>query len=53
VKTRWGGARVKIGFLNSKHTTVSPEYDDVKRIARRRGLSFQTVQREIKKGLPV
>ena len=50
IKTRLGPVRMKIGLLNSKHATVSPEYDDVKRIAVKRNLSFRAVQKAVRKG---
>ncbi len=45
VKTRWGSVRMKVGFLDSKFSAAHPEYQDVKRIAARRGLSFHQVYR--------
>lgn len=48
-KTRWGSVRFKVGFLDSKHSRVSPEYEDVKKIARRRNLAFRWVQAALKK----
>ncbi len=46
VKTRFGPVRMKIGFLDSKFSTVRPEYEDVKRIAQARNLPFQAVYEE-------
>jgi uncharacterized protein (DUF111 family) len=51
VKTRFGPVRMKIGFLDSKFSTVRPEYEDVKRIAHARNLPFQEVYEEcVRKG---
>lgn len=44
VKTRFGPVRVKIGSLDSRHSVASPEYEDLKRIAQRKNLSFRKVR---------
>ena len=51
VKTRFGPLRVKIGYLDSQHRKVNPEYEDLKRIAQRKNLPFHVVLAEIKKEL--
>lgn len=40
VRTRFGRVRFKGGWLDSQPLKVSPEYDDLKEISRRRRLSF-------------
>ncbi len=42
VETRWGKVRVKISRGDGM-TTVSPEYDDCRRIAREHGVALKTV----------
>lgn len=51
VKTRLGPVRVKVGYLDSRNKVVTPEYEDLKRIARRRNLPFHAVLTEIQKEL--
>ena len=51
VKTRFGHVRAKVGYLDSQHRVVSPEYEDIKRIAQRKNLSFRTVLSEITKDI--
>ncbi|MBI4115069.1 MAG: LarC family nickel insertion protein [Candidatus Omnitrophica bacterium] len=46
IMTRFGPIRMKIGFLNSKHTVASPEYEDLKKISEKKDLPFQQVYRE-------
>lgn len=48
-KTRFGSVRFKIGSLNSKHSTARPEYEDLKRIARKKNLPFRFVQAAVEK----
>jgi hypothetical protein len=51
VRTCFGPVRMKVGSLDSRHTTVRPEYEDVKRIARRKNLPFARVYQEcLRKG---
>lgn len=45
VKTRFGPVRIKIGSLDSRPSVASPEYEDVKRIARRKNLSFRQARK--------
>lgn len=49
IKTRWGNVRMKVGWLDSRHSLASPEYEDLKRIARKRHLPFRRVSREMEK----
>lgn len=49
IKTRWGPVRFKTGLLDSKPLEARPEYEDLKRIARRRNLPFRRVQAEVRK----
>ena len=49
IKTRWGPVRFKMGWLNSEFTAARPEYEDLKRIARRRNLPFRRVLAEVRK----
>ena len=51
VRTQWGIIRVKVGQLNSKHSVISPEYDDVKKICEKRKLPFRYVYNQINKAL--
>ena len=44
VKTRLGPVRYKVGWLDSKHSAAHPEYEDLKRIALKRNLSFREVR---------
>lgn len=43
VKTRFGGVRMKVGWLDSKSSKASPEYADLREISQRRRLSFREV----------
>ena len=49
VQTPWGRVRFKVGFLDSQSYRASPEYEDVKRIAQKKNLSFQRLYEKIKK----
>jgi len=49
VKSRIGACRVKIGSLNSSVRTLSPEYEDCKKIAKRSGLALRNVYEQIKR----
>ena len=51
VKTRFGPVRAKIAHLDSKHSIVSPEYEDLKRISRRKNLPFRYVRKQIENAL--
>ena len=46
VNTKYGNIRVKLGFGNGKLITVSPEYDDCARAAKKTGAAFNRVRRE-------
>ncbi|MFH0771458.1 MAG: nickel pincer cofactor biosynthesis protein LarC [Candidatus Omnitrophota bacterium] len=46
VKTGYGEARVKLGYLEDKLKIISPEYDDCKRIAGSKGISFRAAFKE-------
>ena len=46
--TRIGRCRIKIGSVNSALVTLSPEYEDCKRLARKSGLALRTVYDLIK-----
>jgi len=51
VKTRFGPVRVKVGQLDSHYFSRNPEYEDLRRIARRKNIAFQRVWTEVKKEL--
>jgi uncharacterized protein (TIGR00299 family) protein len=46
VETRWGDVRVKIGKLGDKITSISPEYEDCRRIAEDYGIPIGEVYEE-------
>ncbi len=48
IKTPLGKARVKIGFWKGKPITISPEYEDCKKIAEEKGLPLKEVQAEFR-----
>ncbi len=48
VRTRLGRARVKIGFWRGRPVTISPEYEDCKKIAKEKGLTLKEVQEEFR-----
>jgi uncharacterized protein (TIGR00299 family) protein len=43
VKTKYGNVTVKIGRLGGKIITVSPEYEDCRRLAEQKGVPLKTV----------
>lgn len=43
IETECGSARVKFAFLQGKVCTVSPEYEDCRKLAQESGLSLKTV----------
>jgi len=49
VKTEYGEAGVKIGFINDRVTTVSPEYDDCAALARNTGVPIKLVYEAARK----
>ena len=46
VKTRWGTVRVKIGLLDGKVVSASPEYDDCRTLAAGHGVALRRVYEE-------
>lgn len=53
VTTDFGAIRVKIGSLNGKVITVSPEFQDCKRLAKLHNISFRIIYEQAKaKALP-
>jgi uncharacterized protein (DUF111 family) len=46
VNTKYGNIRVKLGFGNRKLITVSPEYDDCAKAAKKAKVPFTLVRRE-------
>jgi len=46
VNTKYGNIRVKLGFSNGKLITVSPEFDDCAKAAKRAKVPFARVRRE-------
>jgi pyridinium-3,5-bisthiocarboxylic acid mononucleotide nickel chelatase len=48
LKTRIGKCRVKIGSLNSTIRTLSPEYEDCKRLAQKTGLPLREIYDRVK-----
>jgi uncharacterized protein (TIGR00299 family) protein len=55
VKTKFGEARAKIGFIEEKPATISPEYDDCAILAKNAGvpikLIYEAVRKAAEKGL--
>ncbi|MCD5390583.1 nickel pincer cofactor biosynthesis protein LarC [candidate division NPL-UPA2 bacterium] len=49
VRTKYGKIKVKIAKIGEIIKQVSPEYEDCKKIAKKKGISFQTVYEEAKK----
>ncbi len=43
LSTRFGPVRMKVGFLDSRHSSARPEYEDVKQISQKRRLPFHRV----------
>jgi uncharacterized protein (DUF111 family) len=43
VKTPWGSVRVKISSINGKVCTVTPEYDDCRKLAEANGVPLKEV----------
>ncbi len=48
VKTKYGEVRVKIGYYNGKVVSISPEYEDCKRIAIEKGIPLRKIYEEVK-----
>lgn len=51
VKTKFGKIRVKAGFIKDSVKSISPEYEDCKRIAETRGIPFRVVYDEAKRAV--
>lgn len=49
VKSRFGPIRAKVGYLNSKPSTITPEYEDLKRISKKQNLPFRYVQKSVQR----
>jgi uncharacterized protein (TIGR00299 family) protein len=49
IKTKYGKIRVKIAGIKGKVQQVSPEYEDCRKIAQRKGIAFREVYEEAKK----
>lgn len=46
VTTAWGSVRVKVGFLDGRALTLSPEYEDCARAARASGVAVRKIYEE-------
>jgi len=46
VTTSWGSVRVKVGFLDGRAVTISPEYEDCARAARASGIAVRKIYEE-------
>ncbi len=46
VKTKYGEIRVKVGYHNGKVTTISPEYEDCRRIAEKSKVPLKKIYEE-------
>lgn len=46
VETPWGAVRVKVGLLDGKVVTVSPEFDDCRELAEREGIAAKLLYEE-------
>jgi len=51
VKTKYGAVKVKIGMRGSEVLTASPEYEEVRRLAEKRGVAFRDVYEAAKAAL--
>lgn len=49
VDTPWGKAKAKIVRAGGEFTTISPEYEDCRRIAEKENLPLKEIYEEIKK----
>jgi uncharacterized protein (TIGR00299 family) protein len=47
VKTKHGKGRIKLGFLGKKLTTIAPEFEEYKRIAKKHAIPIKKAYREI------
>ena len=48
IATPWGDCRIKRGYYKGELIRQAPEYEDVKKIAKRRGISYDEVYRQIR-----
>jgi uncharacterized protein (TIGR00299 family) protein len=48
IKTSYGSVGIKIGRLNNKIISISPEYEDCKKIAKKNNISFRDVYEQVK-----
>lgn len=48
IKTKYGNVRVKIGYYNGRIVSVSPEYEDCKKIAMEKGVAIKEIYEEAK-----
>lgn len=48
IKTKYGNVRVKIGYYNGKIVSVSPEYEDCKKLAMEKGVAIKEIYEEAK-----
>ena len=48
IKTSYGSEGIKIGRLNNKIISISPEYEDCKKIAKKNNISFRDVYEQVK-----
>lgn len=46
VRTKWGDVRVKVGKLEGRITSISPEYEDCRKIAKDKGIPIKEVYEE-------
>ena len=51
VKTKYGNRKVKLGFFKNAISAYSPEYEDCKRIAKRKRIPFSAIRREAEAAL--
>lgn len=51
VKTKYGKAKVKIGFLGKEITTIAPEFEDYKKLAEKHSIPIKTAYKEALKAL--
>jgi len=52
VNTHYGKARVKVGSIGSKTVTVSPEYEDYKKLAKKHHIPIQKAYQAVINNLP-
>lgn len=48
VNTQWGMVQVKVARLRDRITTVAPEYEDCKKVARKHGIPWREVYDEVR-----